>query len=125
MSDKLSSIGFFEYNPGLDKRGQTAMLLGQAIWYLVEGYYSRKKDYPFKNAADYQKYHVSIKDQKSEIIFYKSLRSDRWWMEVPYPPDKRLRVERHCLVPCSYSDYEMALTEEVPDRWWQTFQKLG
>lgn len=125
MSDKLTSIGFYEYNPGKDKRGQTAMLIGQALWYLLEGYYSRKKDYPFRNTADYQKYHVSVKGDNSEIIFYKSLRSDRWWMEVPYPPDKRLRVQRHCLVPCSYSDYQTALNEEVPDRWWQTFQKLG
>ncbi|MCC7301254.1 MAG: formimidoylglutamase [Bacteroidia bacterium] len=125
MSDKLTSIGFYEYNPSKDRRQQSAMLLGQALWYFLEGYYSRKKDYPFRNTADYQKYHVAIKDQNSEIIFYKSLRSDRWWMEVPYPPDKRLKVQRHCLVPCSYSDYQTALGEEVPDRWWQTFQKLG
>ena len=125
MNDKLTSAGFYEYNPRYDQREQTAKLLSQVIWYFLEGYYSRKKDFPFKNTSDYQKYHVGIKGHESEIIFYKSLKSDRWWMEVPYPPDKRLRVQRHCLVPCSYADYEVALTEEVPDRWWQTFQKLG
>lgn len=125
MGDKLSSIGFYGYNPVFDKRGQTAHLLAQMIWYFMDGFYSRKSDFPFRNTNDYQKYHVAFRDQANEIVFYKSLKSDRWWMEVPYPPDKRLKVQRHCLVPCSYRDYETALQEEVPDRWWQTFQKLG
>jgi formiminoglutamase len=29
------------------------------------------------------------------------------------------------MVPCSYSDYETACADELPDKWWQTFQKLG
>ena len=45
-------------------------------------------------------------------------------MEVPYPPDKNLKFERHTLIPCSYKDYEIACKDEIPDRWWQTYQKL-
>jgi formiminoglutamase len=125
MSDKLSTFGIYELNPRFDVRGQSAKLAAQIIWYFLDGVKGRKRDFPFKNTDDYQKYHVGISYQVSDIIFYKSLRSDRWWMEVPYPPDKRLKVQRHCLVPCSYSDYQQALTDELPDRWWQTFQKLG
>lgn len=125
MSDKLSSVGIYEVNPGLDKRGHTAHLAAQMIWYFMEGFYSRKKDFPFKNIADYTKYRVSIKGHKSELVFYKSSISERWWMEVPYPGDKRLKYERHHLVPCSYRDYETACKEEMPDRWWQTYQKLS
>lgn len=125
ISDKLSSIGFYEMNPAFDTAGQTAHLLAQMIWCFADGYYSRKSDFPFTDFSAYTKYRVFLKDQQHEIVFYKSSRSDRWWMEVPYPPDKRLRFERHHLVPCTYQDYEVACKEEMPDRWWQTFQKLS
>ena len=124
LSDKLGAIGFFEMNPTKDKRGQTAHLLAQMIWYFIEGYYKRYQDFPFRKKSDYLKYRVSIKENKNEIVFYKSKRSDRWWMEVPYPTQKKLKFERQCLVPCSYKDYMEATKEEVPDRWWQTYQKL-
>jgi hypothetical protein len=120
----LSAIGFFEINPKKDKRGQTAHLVAQMIWYFIDGYYKRYQDFPFRKKGDYLKYRVSIKEHKNEIVFYKSKRSDRWWMEVPYPTQKKLKFERHCLVPCSYKDYEAATREEVPDRWWQSYQKL-
>ena len=80
LSDKLGAIGFFEMNPTKDKRGQTAHLLAQMIWYFIEGYYKRYQDFPFRKKSDYLKYRVSIKENKNEIIFYKSKRSDRWWM---------------------------------------------
>lgn len=125
MSDKLSSIGLYELNPAFDNNGQTAHLAAQMIWYFIEGYYSRKSDHPTMESSDYTKYRVSIKDYKHEIVFYKSMKSDRWWMDVPYPPNKKIRYERHHLVPCSYNDYQTACREEMPDRWWQTFQKLS
>ncbi len=125
MSDKLSSVGFYETNPSQDLRGTTSHLTAQLIWYFIDGFYNRKRDFPFKNIADYSKYRVSIKGHKSELVFYKSHISERWWMEVPYPGDKRLKYERHHLVPCSYKDYETACKEEMPDRWWQTYQKLS
>lgn len=126
ISDKVTSIGFYELNPKWDKRGHTAHLVAQMIWYFLEGYYTRKKDFPFRKTTDYTKYRVSIKDLKHEIVFYKSKKSDRWWMEVPYPADKRLKFERHLVVPCSYEDYQTAIKhEELPDRWWLTQQKLS
>lgn len=124
LSDKLGAIGFFEFNPDYDLRGQTAQLLAQMIWYFIDGFYKRYEDFPFRKKSDYLKYRVSIKEHQNEIVFYKSKRSDRWWMEVPYPTQKKLKFERQCLVPCSYRDYEEATKEEVPDRWWQTYQKL-
>ena len=126
LSDKVTSIGIYELNPKSDKRGVTAHLAAQMIWYFMEGYYIRKKDFPFKKTTDYTKYRVFIKDLKHEIVFYKSKKSDRWWMEVPYPADKRLKFERHLVVPCSYDDYKVATkSEELPDRWWLTQQKLS
>jgi arginase family enzyme len=125
MSDKLSSIGFYEINPAFDTNKQTAHIVAQMIWYFIDGFYNRKQDYPIVDKSEYTKYRVSIKDHEHEIVFYKSNKSDRWWMDVPYPVNHQLKFERHHMVPCSYSDYETACSDEMPDSWWQTYQKLG
>jgi formiminoglutamase len=125
LSDKLTSIGFYEINPTLDPQNQTAHLVAQMIWYFIDGYNNRKKDYPVGLKTDYLKYRVVIKDSLHEIVFYKSNKSDRWWMDVPYPSHQKIKYERHHLVPCSYKDYQIACNDEMPDRWWKTFQKLS
>ena len=124
LSDKLSSIGFYEYNPTYDPREQTAMLISQALWYFLEGYYQRKDDYPARARDQYVKFHVKIQDHKEEIIFYKSKLSERWWMEVPVETDLMTKYERHYMVPCSHSDYQNAMDNNIPDRWWQVYQKM-
>lgn len=125
LSDKLSSFGIYNYNPVYDTSKNGAMLLSQMIWYFIEGFRERKGDYPVASKSKYKKYHVAIeKNKEHELIFYKS-DSGRWWMEVPHPSDFNSRFVRHQMVPCSYSDYEAALSGDVPDRWYQTFQKLS
>ena len=60
----------------------------------------------------------------NDLIFYKSDKSDRWWMDVPYPTHEKIKNERHLLGPCSYKDYQVACNNELPDIWIRTFQKL-
>jgi formiminoglutamase len=124
ISDKLSSFGIYEMNPSMDKNGQTAHLCAQIIWCFMDGVASRRNDIPLDNDENYYKYRVFIPESKHEIVFYKSLRTNRWWMSVPYPPAQRSKYERHHLVPCTYADYQLACNDNLPDRWWQTFQKL-
>lgn len=124
MSDKLSSFGIYEYNPAFDRNGQTAHLVAQMLWCFIEGYYSRKNDFPFTDESKYIRYQVVLKDFEHELLFYKSKQSDRWWLSVPYSPANHFKFERHHLVPCSYDDYQLACSEEVPDIWWKTFQKI-
>lgn len=124
LSDKLTSIGFYEYNPLFDNNGQTAMSVAQMIWYFTDGFYNRKKDFPAKDKQGFVKYHVTFKEQPESIVFYKSKKSDRWWMEIPLQTELKNKYERHYLVPCSYNDYKTALNEEIPERWWQTFKKF-
>jgi len=124
LSDKMSSLGIFEYNPQYDRQFQTAQLIGQMIWYFIDGFYSRKQDFPLEKKSDFMKFTVTTKDFKDEIIFYKSKKSDRWWMEVPIRSRSKYKYQRHHLVPCSYKDYETALQDHIPDRWWQTYKKL-
>jgi formiminoglutamase len=123
MSDKLTSIGFYEFNPAFDRNGQTATLLAQIVWYFMDGFYNRKKDFPLTPKSQYLIYRASLNDGTGEMLFVKSKKSDRWWMQVPYPTGVS-KNERFHLVPCRYEDYTIAVTGEMPDLWWRTFQKL-
>lgn len=125
MNDKLSSLGIYEINPEFDEHGKTSHLAAQMIWCFMDGFYQRKNDFPSKNNVNYVQFHVVMQNEKQEINFYKSKKSDRWWMEIPYPPHKDSKFERHTLMPCNYKDYELALSGEIPDRWWKTYQKLS
>lgn len=124
MSDKLSSMGIYEVNPSRDVNGQTSHLVAQMIWYFIDGFYNRKKEFLHRNKKHFLKYMVSIKDHKEQMVFYKSRKSDRWWIEVPVKSSLRVKFTRHHFIPCSYSDYKTALNNDIPDRWWKAYQKL-
>ena len=124
FSDKLTSIGFYEFNPAYDQNGQTAMLVAQMIWCFLDGFYNRKKDIPLKPKTDYVIYKTSLKEDAHELIFIKSKKTDRWWMQVPYPT-LGSKNERFHLVPCLYEDYQLAVSGEMPNLWWRTYQKLN
>jgi formiminoglutamase len=123
MNDKLSSIGFYEFNPAFDNNSQTAMLLAQIVWYFIDGFYNRKQDFPLRPKSQYITYRTSLSDGTGEMLFVKSKKSDRWWMQVPYPTGVS-KNERYHLVPCRYEDYNIAVSGEMPDLWWRTYQKL-
>ncbi|NCD70486.1 formimidoylglutamase [Mucilaginibacter agri] len=124
FNDKLTSIGFYEFNPAYDVNGQTAMLIAQMIWYFVEGFYNRKADFPLNPKSQYLIYKTTLTHDDHELVFVKSKKSDRWWMQVPYPASGSLN-ERFHLVPCRYEDYQLAVSGEMPDLWWRTYQKLN
>lgn len=124
MNDKLTSFGIFEYNPEVPDQGMTAQLIAQMIWYFIDGFYQRKGDFPIANKNQYTKYNVSNKNHKEELVFYKSSKTDRWWMEVPYHTSSFNKYTRHLMLPCNYEEYLVASNDEIPERWFQTFKKL-
>jgi formiminoglutamase len=121
LSDKLTSIGIFEYNPHYDNHNQTSQLIAQMVWYFIEGYYSRRGDFPV-DLNKFLKFTVKFEQYDHELIFWKSKVTERWWMELPYGDKKK--YARHQMVPCSYADYEMACKDELPDRWMKVYNKL-
>ncbi len=125
MNDKLSSIGIYETNPTLDKSGVSAHLSAQMIWSFIEGVFNRKDDHPIKNHPDYETYTVQMHSGKYTIHFIRSHKTGRWWMEVPYPPHLTQNYERHTMIPCSQKDYELAMNDELPDRWCQTYIRIS
>ncbi len=123
LNEKLSSIGFYEYNPQLDDvQKKTAAVVATMVWYFVEGYYHRKNEQNFRS-NDFLKYSVAMPVEPEVITFYKSKFSEKWWMEVPYPAGRE-RYSRNSIVPCSYSDYQTSVKGEVPERYISTIAKL-
>ena len=113
MSDKLKSFGIFGFSKKYDRDNQTSQLVAQMIWYFLEGFANRKKDYPASNTGLVE-YIVELKKLNYQLTFWKSKQSGRWWMQIPVRTKKN--IERHRLVPCSYNDYKKACQEELPDR---------
>lgn len=124
ISDKLTTFGVFNYYPEYNP-GSPSFLVAQIMWYFIDGVSQRKGDFPAGSKKEYIKFTVHLDDFKDEIVFYKSNKSNRWWMEVPYPLQKNAKYERHHMVPCDVDDYERAMKNEMPDLWWKTYQKLS
>jgi formiminoglutamase len=124
LNEKLSSIGFYEYNPDLDDaHKKTASVIATMLWYFVEGYYHRKGEHSFKS-NDFLRYTVSMPVEPETITFYKSKLTEKWWMEVAYHKPGA-RYARNTMVPCSYSDYQIASKGELPERYISALGKLG
>ncbi|NCP05957.1 MAG: formimidoylglutamase [Flavobacteriales bacterium] len=120
ISNKVSSFGIYEYKPSKDDE-ITSMLVAQIIWYFIEGVNYRIKDDNFTDENNHQKYITLVDDQ--ELIFYKSNKTGRWWIEIPFLLEINTKLKRHTLLPCMHQDYLDACNNKVPDRWYKAFQK--
>ena len=122
QSEKLSSIGFYEYNPEFDDvHKKTAAVIATMLWYFIEGFYHRKNERDFKS-NDFMKYSVSMPVEPEVMTFYKSKFTEKWWMEVT--PQHNNRYSRNSIVPCSYNDYQTATKGEIPERYINALAKL-
>ncbi|QQS30244.1 MAG: formimidoylglutamase [Sphingobacteriales bacterium] len=124
LSDHVTSFGIYQYDPTYDSNKQTAQLIAHLIWYFTEGVMNRKFEQPLSDKKGYLKYIVNFRDSDHEITFYKSKKSGRWWMKVPAPSFEDGRPRYH-LTPCSYTDYETACNDQIPDRWMRAFLRLN
>ena len=119
ISNKVSSFGIYEYKPS--NNDVTAMLIAQMIWYFIEGVNCRIKDDDFRDDTNYQKYNVLIENE--ELIFFKSVKTGRWWIEIPFLPNVNNKLKKHTLLPCAYEDYVEASHGKMPERWYKAYKK--
>lgn len=122
VSDLNQNLGLFEMNPKFDKRDQTAKLMAQMMWYYIDGFLNRVNDHPHKH-EEFLRYRCNLDNKNPDIIFHKSSRTSRWWMEIPNPRSLHNK-EMNVIVPCSYTDYQSAASGELPDRYLKTIQKM-
>lgn len=120
ISNKVTSFGIYEYHFA-PKDGVTAMLVSQMIWYFIEGVNCRVKDDDFINSDNYQKYNVLIEEE--ELIFFKSIKTGRWWIEIPFLTELNNKLKKHTLLPCAHEDYVDATQGKVPERWYKAYKK--
>lgn len=114
LSDRLRSVSF----PGFRlKRGSSqvgAQVVAQMIWYFLEGYFGRYGDFP-RTSEGMTEYQVQSAVLEMPVIFWKSNRSGRWWMQVPII-NKGQQEEAVRLVSCTYEDYLQSTRGDFPDR---------
>ena len=113
ISDKVSMFGIFNFNHTQIEYN----LVAQVVWYFFEGYSFRSNEYPFGSKENYLKYTVIIEDD--ELVFYKSDKTSRWWIEIPILTNVNNKLKRNTLLPCSYDDYLASCEGELPERWWK------
>ncbi|MGB1037031.1 MAG: arginase family protein [Bacteroidia bacterium] len=123
MSEAAQAFGIFGYEPELDHRGVTAALLAQMLWYYLDGYAHRAGDVPGKH-DQFVKYRCDFSDDQVPILFLKSKKTSRWWMQIEHPaePDDS---EKELSLPCSYFDYQMAANGETPQRYLDALKRLS
>ncbi len=117
LSDKVSVFGIFNHNQ-LKNEG---VLIAQIIWYFVEGYNFRSLEYPNLNQNTFLKYIVPVDD--IELIFFKSPKTERWWIEIPFISNVNNKLKKNTLLPCTHEDYLRACDQEIPERWWKAQRK--
>ncbi len=120
ISNKVSSFGIYEYRPSKDDQ-VTTMLVAQILWYFIEGVNCRVKDDDFESDHNYQKYNVLIEDD--ELVFFKSIKTGRWWIEIPFLPNVNNKLKKHTLLPCMHEDYIEASHGKIPERWYKAYKK--
>lgn len=120
ISNKVSSFGIYEYKTSKDDE-VTAMLIAQMIWYFIEGVNCRVKDDDFSEESNYQKFTVLVEDE--ELLFYKSNKTGRWWIEIPFLSTVNNKLKQHTLLPCMHQDYIDASNNKIPERWYKAHRK--
>lgn len=119
LSDSLRIFGLFEINPKYDNRQTTSLLASQLIWYFIDGFAYRNPEFPDGEDQNFKTFIIGHNDLDYEMRFFKSTKTQRWWMEVP-----DVKNSGNVIISCSYEDYQSACNQEVPDLWWKTYQKL-
>jgi len=117
ISDKVSVFGLYE----MENTVQSQQLIAQIIWYFIEGVNYRIQESPYSKTEDFVKYNVPSEDE--ELVFYKSLLTERWWVEVPSIFTSDTKGHTPALLPCAEKDYLDACNQDIPERWFKAYKK--
>jgi formiminoglutamase len=118
LGNKAMAFGVYDIDSG-DGNAISCILASQIIWYYIEGIMNQIIESPKLNKEDFTRITVNMNQLSQEFVFYRSKTSNRWWVEVPVKPDDKL------VISCSPRDYERAVEQEIPERWWKMYQKLN
>ena len=114
ISNGVKSLGLYELK-AFEKHESAPYLIAQIIWYFMEGVSFRIDDGDLKNPSEFVTYSVPIRDLV--LVFKKSKKSGRWWIEVPKNEYGDNKMTTAALLPCTYEDYISATRQIIPERW--------
>ncbi len=109
---KLANISGFSENT----ENITIKLTAQIIWFIIEGYGIRVTEDPTKDLY-IKKFNVNT-GNTDNIVFYKSDKTERWWIEVPTSSGNQSFI-----MPSNYKDYIDACNQQIPERFLKAMQK--
>ena len=119
ISDRVSFFGIYEISP----TPMMNQLLAQIVWYFIEGVYYRFNEYPISVSNGFLKYSVTLSNQN--LIFYKSEKSQRWWMELTNDSYLDNKTKTTTLLACTKEDYDSAILDIIPQRWYNAIKRLN
>tara|TARA_X000000950_G_scaffold124756_1_gene156137 strand:- start:1573 stop:2724 length:1152 start_codon:yes stop_codon:yes gene_type:complete len=119
ISDRVAIFGIFE----LPSTQIFLQLLAQTIWYFLEGVNYRFGEYPVAVGVDFTSYTVEMTHQT--IRFFKSEKSNRWWMEITNDFIVNNKLKTSTLLPCTEDDYREALNNKLPEKWLNALKRLN
>lgn len=112
MNNEWHSIGFYGYQPENDVDDVGAKAIAQAIWYLFDGWYAQQMEAPLDNKDAYETHEMILTEIQTQ--FLKSKRTGRWWMQIA----------DGSFIPCSYKDYLIAASNDIPERWLRANERI-
>ncbi len=105
LSPNTNSVGIYGYDPAKDTADLTAKQISHMIWYLVDGRSRGRREAKLEEKESFNEYHMAFAEVQT--VFLQSKKTGRWWMQLP---DKKF-------IACSYKDYLLASSNEIPERW--------
>ena len=120
ISNRVSSFGLYELKD-YKQAESAAVLMAQIIWYFIEGVNFRVADDNFDDEQSYTIYKVPVDEEI--LVFKKSNKTGRWWIELPFISNVNNKLKRHTLLPCTYGEYLSATNQEIPERWMKARRK--
>jgi formiminoglutamase len=105
MSSQVKTVGIYGYKPEDDKETLTAKQISHMLWYLIDGKSRGTREAVLEDKGNFNEYTTAFSEV--ETLFIQSKKTGRWWMQMP---DKKF-------IACSYKDYQIASSNEYPERW--------
>lgn len=105
LSPTINTIGIYGYSPQKDKDELTALQISQMLWYVLDGRSRGRREASLEDRESFNEYHTAFTEVQT--VFLQSKKTGRWWMQLPEGK----------FIACSYKDYLLASSNELPERW--------
>ncbi len=112
MSPNMRTIGIYGYRPEKDIENLTAKQISHMLWYLMDGRSRGNKEARMDEKESFNEFHTAFAEVQT--TFLQSKKTGRWWMQLP---DRQF-------IACSYKDYLLASSNEIPERWLRAQERI-